>query len=243
MFNRTAQELRNPTLISLGIHILFALILLTIKIAPHLEIPIPEVVEISFDVPVARDEAQPARPTTPVDKGPAEEVVTLPERRMLEEEPPLLAVSQQSKISPRAERHIPSPEGEKVHLPFPRNVEKKPIGPGDLGLEEKDLPDSEGEVGKEAIPPFEFTWSLGRERKLISCRPPPVPHWLQEEATVVIQFEVLPDGTVGRRTPVIKGEALENLFMEEMTRWQFNRLPDDSLRTDIGIVKFVYKLR
>lgn len=81
-------------------------------------------------------------------------------------------------------------------------------------------------------PPLEENIQLGIKGPLVSrrilVRPPPPSVDIKIEGEVEVTFWVLPDGTVDRVIPLIKGDSeLERIAIQYLKQWRFAPLPKD----------------
>lgn len=92
---------------------------------------------------------------------------------------------------------------------------------------------------------FEIDWEGEIKREIYQRRLPEFPPDVQREATIKIQFSVLPNGLVGSAILLQKGDnKLENLTVETFKTWRFSPLPDyvDQVQ-QTGVITFHFKLR
>ncbi len=92
---------------------------------------------------------------------------------------------------------------------------------------------------------FEIDWQGNIQREIYQKRLPEFPPGVQREATIRIQFTVLPNGLVGSTLLLQKGDTqLENLTLEAFKTWRFNPLPPSVPQTEqSGIITFHFKLK
>ena len=92
---------------------------------------------------------------------------------------------------------------------------------------------------------FEIDWQGEIKREIYQKRLPEFPPDVQREATIKIQFTVLPNGLVGSAVLLQKGDTkLENLTLEAFKTWRFNPLPDYVEQVpQTGIITFHFKLK
>jgi TonB family protein len=91
---------------------------------------------------------------------------------------------------------------------------------------------------------FDIDWEGEIKREIYQRRLPEFPPDVQREATIKIQFSVLPNGMVGSALIIQKGDTkLENLTLEAFKTWRFNPLPDyvDQVQ-QTGVITFRFKL-
>jgi TonB family protein len=92
---------------------------------------------------------------------------------------------------------------------------------------------------------FEIDWEGEIKREIYQKRLPEFPPDVQREATIKIQFSVLPNGLVGSAILLQKGDnKLENITVETFKTWRFNPLPEyvDQVQ-QTGVITFHFKLR
>ncbi|MBC7185611.1 MAG: TonB family protein [Calditrichaeota bacterium] len=180
----------------------------------------------------------------------AEEVVSVPKRRMLEQEPPELTARTAEKVpaaQPAPETAAPAP-GSAVPMETPTRepeaIEGKPTAPtaatGQMGESTPQAPGMAG-GGQES---FKIEGEAAN-RQILYKVIPEYPHGLQREAVVRVRFVVLPDGSVGEMVPVLKGDAtLESITLQALRQWRFNPLPPGAPQKEVtGIITFRYLLR
>ncbi|MCR4439027.1 MAG: TonB family protein [bacterium] len=180
----------------------------------------------------------------------AEEVVSLPKRRMLEQEPPELSARAAEKMpvaQPAPEVPAPAAGATASKEAPPREPEAiggKPTAPtavtGDVG---QSTPQTAGPAGG-----GQESFGIEGEaanRQILYKVIPEYPHGLQREAVVKVRFVVLPDGSVGEMVPVLKGDAtLESITLQALRQWRFNPLPPGAAQKEVtGIITFRYLLR
>lgn len=69
---------------------------------------------------------------------------------------------------------------------------------------------------------------------------PPSPSYLDKDVDVVIEFTVMPDGTVGDMRPATKGNpALESISLKTLKKWRFNAIDTDIIMK--GQITFRFK--
>ena len=177
--------------------------------------------------------------------------VKLPQRRMLEVEEPTISVPKQRKLSATTsaddEKPVPAPEptipaARQAALP---QLEKKQTLPQRkivVGTEPGSGVETE-RVGAEARPQFKIEGDV-QHREILESPLPEYPPGLQREATIKIQFAVLPAGTVGSMHPVQKGDTqLENLTLRYFKQWRFKPLDQrQEQKVQTGTITFVYRL-
>lgn len=255
-FEELFSNLRNSLALSIVGH--FLILLLFLVLNTGFRIKTSDFAEISFvsGSPIRPSmrlgSAEPELPPARNEQLPSKPLVDLPERRMLEQEEPMLSERQRDKITPDLDTAILPDRARKPDysekITSDRDGDRQ-INPSPLATEKIDS-GSRDRVGNEPFSPtgseqlFSIEGDAARRaivRKIIPQYPP----GLQKEAVIKVRFEVLPDGTVSNMIPMIKGEpTLENLTLEALRQWQFNPLPP-ALEQKIvtGIITFRYVLR
>lgn len=179
----------------------------------------------------------------------AEEVVSVPKRRMLEQEPPELSARTAEKVpvapsAPETAAPTPGPTAPKeTPVREPEAIAGKPPAPsaatGEMG---QSAPQTAGMAGGQESFRIE---GEAANRQILYKVVPEYPHGLQREAVVRVRFVVLPDGSVGEMVPVLKGDAtLESITLQALRQWRFNPLPPSAPQEEVsGIITFRYLLR
>ncbi|HUN66999.1 MAG TPA: TonB family protein [Bacteroidota bacterium] len=100
---------------------------------------------------------------------------------------------------------------------------------------------SGGGIGKSTG--YSIDWGGTGGRRLLSGLIPKYPEGTDKEMAVILQFTVLPDGTVEGILPTRKtDELLENAAIRALHTWRFEPLPSDlGSRTQIGKVSFNFR--
>lgn len=108
---------------------------------------------------------------------------------------------------------------------------RKGVGPG-----------SGGGIG--AGKGFAIDWGGNGSRRLLSGRLPEYPKGTDKQLAVVLQFYVLPDGSVGRIIPLRKSdELLERAAISALQTWRFDPLPSQlEQKSQSGTITFHFKL-
>ena len=91
---------------------------------------------------------------------------------------------------------------------------------------------------------FEIDWIGDIKREISHKKLPEFPPDVQREATIKIQFTVLPNGLIGSAVLMQKGDTkLENITLETFKSWRFNPLPEYTNATpQTGTITFRFKL-
>lgn len=91
---------------------------------------------------------------------------------------------------------------------------------------------------------YSIEWSGVGFRKLLSGRMPVYPEGTDKEMPVVLQFSVMPDGSVTSIVPVRRSdEILEREAISALRTWRFDPLPAQYEQVpQIGKVTFIFKL-
>ena len=87
-------------------------------------------------------------------------------------------------------------------------------------------------------------WGGAGGRRLLSGRLPQYPKGTDKQMAVVLQFAVLPDGSVEQIRPTLRtDELLERAAINALRTWRFDPLPSQVVqRSQIGKVTFNFKL-
>ena len=180
------------------------------------------------------------------------DVVQIPKRRMLENERPQLNVRDSNKQVPaEAPTNLPAKrdafaEDRSVLPAIGDRTRNAKLRPGVTRMQgtEKESPSAFEGTGSYADQPFQIEGEAA-QRQILYKKIPEYPSGLQSEATVKVQFSVLPDGSVGEMIPLIKGNAtLENLTLNAFRQWRFNPLsPNAPQRITKGVITFRYLLK
>ncbi|MBI4548859.1 MAG: energy transducer TonB [Ignavibacteriae bacterium] len=91
---------------------------------------------------------------------------------------------------------------------------------------------------------YSIEWSGTGSRRLLSGRIPTYPEGTDKEMPVLLQFTVLPDGSVSSIIPLKRSdELLEREAVSALRTWRFDPLPPQfEQKTQNGIVTFIFKL-
>lgn len=91
---------------------------------------------------------------------------------------------------------------------------------------------------------YSIEWSGVGFRKLLSGRMPVYPEGTDKEMPVVLQFTVMPDGSVTSIVPVRRSdEILEREAISALRTWRFDPLPAQYEQVpQVGKVTFIFKL-
>jgi len=256
------NNIRGTTTISMIVHLVLLLIFILFQISTKLDIP--EFVEVSFaqgsvaktkpiPKPVSPRHQQP-KPAEPIEEVKEEqttikEKIELPQRRMLEDEPPDLNVKRGEKRMPSSQnptqvaKPIEKPTRDRF-VPDSERGQKEVIEPGQLSQSDKIIPDAtkSGKVGLNQS--FEIEGKAA-ERKIVNQALPPYPEGYSKEGTIKIRFSILPNGMVGETIPILKTDAvLEQNAMDALKKWRFNPIPQSAPQETVeGIITFRYKLK
>ncbi len=212
-------------------------------LAPTREMPLPEKEQLPEEVV----EQQAANPPLP-------EEVELPERRQLDlNEEELI-----EKLQPEPEKLLnpgniikqtpvttpPLPKTQTTGPEFSRQEKTVEKGIFQKQLDEKLLEGTQ-KIELDANREFEINWGGEIEREVYQKRLPEFPPDVQRQATIKIQFRVLPNGLVGSALLQQKGDTkLENLTLEAFKTWRFSPLPDYVEQvSQTGVITFRFKLR
>ena len=272
-------DIRKTVALSTGLHVLLAIILLLWKTGFDLDAS--EYAEVSFvsNTSMPSETPAPARQTIqqqePVqqppeatdtetapeeqnDEPPAEESqeiaqvpVELPQRRMLEDEEPLIRdrsadrVPDQTGVGdiPRRDDLYTSRETGEVSTDRSAG-ERLTASPQSFDVEDRGIQPTT-DVGSPASSSQPFTIEgKAAERSILKQVIPEYPPGLDKEAVIKIRFTVLPDGRIGQMIPVQKDyPQLEEVTINALKQWRFNPLPPSAEQTNVqGVITFRYEL-
>jgi protein TonB len=263
--------LRTAWAVSIGLHLFLVAMffLIVIPIKPFVE----EFAELYFQtVPAARQRQevkstqQPAKQApvtapkenkeqaTPAQTKPSS-LVKLPERRLSTDDESIQPIQEQvRRVEPSKQEtqevmrsvSVPPLEGAGKTIPSVQPGERETpdidqlltAGPRPEGPTIKSTP-----LSGTSQQPFEIQWE-GPSREILSGPLPAYPPGIKQEVRIRLDFQVLPDGTVGMISPATKGETtLENVSMEALKNWRFNPLdPAQSQTPQSAVITFVFKL-
>jgi len=99
-----------------------------------------------------------------------------------------------------------------------------------------------GGIGKSTG--YSIDWSGTGSRRLLSGRIPQYPEGTDKEMPVLLQFAVLPDGSVSSIIPLKRSdELLERESVSALRTWRFDPLPPQfEQKAQVGKVTFIFKL-
>lgn len=257
------NNIKGTTLISIVVHLVLLLLFFLFQISTKLDIP--EFVEVSFargnvakaavrPKPMTRQPEQP-KPTRPVEETKQEETtikekIQLPQRRMLEDDPPDLNIKKGEKKLPTTQiptqtpnRATKNPTRDRF-IPEGERGQKEVIDPGQLSQTDKIIPDA-SKSGKPGLAQSFEIEGKAAERKILNKNLPSYPEGYGKEGTIRIRFTILPNGMVGEMIPVLKTDAvLEQNAMTALKKWRFNPIPQSAPQETVeGIITFRYKLK
>jgi protein TonB len=91
---------------------------------------------------------------------------------------------------------------------------------------------------------YSIEWAGVGSRRLLSGRIPEYPDGTTREMPVLLQFTVLPDGSVSNVLPLARSdELLERAAIEALRTWRFDPLPPVfEQKPQMGKITFVFKL-
>ncbi len=209
----------------------------------------------SVEQPPPRQEITPEEnPVTEQQNQRLPEEIELPERRQLE----LNENEITERVQPELEKQLtpgdivkksprtppPLPETKSTGPTFARREKQVEKGLFRKQLDEKLLQGTQ-RVDINSDRQFDIDWEGEIKREIYQKRLPEFPPDVQRQATIKIEFTVLPNGLVGAATLLQKGDTqLENLTLEAFKTWRFNPLPDyvDQVPQK-GIITFHFKLQ
>ncbi|MFH2003483.1 MAG: energy transducer TonB [Bacteroidota bacterium] len=213
-------------LMSLVVHILIALLLSFLIVLKPKD---PILIELDWgassgapnqtiaeaeDVRKSQEQAQPQG-------GTAQSKVDLPETKSSSEEtvPSTKKTTSKTTVGKKKE----SRTGEET-----KTISRKRVRPGGAGI-------STG---------YSIEWSGVGSRKLLSGRVPQYPEGTDKEMPVILQFSVLPDGSVSSIIPLKKSdELLEREAISALRTWRFDPLSAQfEQKSQTGVITFIFKL-
>jgi len=178
------------------------------------------------------------------------ERVDVPERRMIEIEEPTISVSSEQRITPNdmamtAERQAfeiaaPDFDAPTVDRSIFSMDRKESFEGSRLTVGEE--PGTGMETGVIGDEPFIIEGEI-KGRDIVSNPLPQYPQGLNQNASIKIRFNVLPNGTVSSSgmVPVRKENAiLEELAMQSLRLWRFSALPQGDTRQQSGIITIIF---
>jgi protein TonB len=266
-----ARYLQVGWAVSIGFHVLMAVIflLIVVPIKPFVE----EFAELYFQtVPAARQTVQPTPMTPPVKQTPVKPGKETKAEAPVSLEPSSRVELPQRKSAREDELVLPAPEAARRQEPMVSDEREvtRAIGVRPMDKTGKELPMvttgeretpsmdqllsagprpegptiSSTPLSGTSQQPFEILWE-GPSREILSGPLPEYPPGISKEVKIRLEFQVLPNGTVGMISPVTKGETtLENLAMEALKNWRFNPLdPGKSQGIQSAVITFVFKLK
>ncbi len=273
------SDIRKTIVFSTGLHILLALIFLIWKTGFDLdnsdyaevsfvsntsmpsETPAPAQQTIQQEQPVEQPPEATETETAPPEQEvqpPAEESqemaqvpVDLPQRRMLEDEDPLIRDRSADRVPeqtgagdiPRRDDLYSSRETGEVSADRAAG-ERLTASPQSFDVNDRGIQPTT-DVGSPASPAQPFTIEgKAAERTILKQVIPEYPSGLEKEAVIRVRFTVLPDGRVGQMIPVQKDyPQLEEVTIDALKQWRFNPLPPSAEQTTVqGIITFRYEL-
>lgn len=88
----------------------------------------------------------------------------------------------------------------------------------------------------------DIDWGGGGNRTVLYKTLPKFPSGVRTSAHIKMRFTVLPDGTVGKITPLQKADPrLEQAAKEALSKWRFNPLNEDVVM--VGTIPLTFRLR
>ena len=268
-----AQTSRNAAIASTAIHALLLILFVLVRVGNETK-PV-EWIEVAFageqasgtpsasvaSVMQVRRSEPPAKlppQSSPPPSRPAKATETvkveLPQRRMLEQEPPELPLRSGEKLSPdqkAAVAVVPAAEQDENHPAAdrpaaPKSASDEPAtidGGGNIEPGHA-TPAVNQNLGKGAPAPFQIEGEAAN-RIVLHRVVPAFPEGVHQEAAVRIRFTVLPDGSVGSAVLQQKGEPrLEKAALDAFRQWRFNPLPPSAGdRLEQGVITFRFLLQ
>jgi len=141
-----------------------------------------------------------------------------------------------------------SPSEDVVRITKKREVEKKQATETPKTATPADAPikpvQTTGPAGAGRTQGFSIEWSGVGSRKLLSGRMPRYPEGTEKEMPVLLQFSVLPDGSVTSIIPLRRSdELLEREAIAALRTWRFDPLPPHYEQVaQVGKITFHFKL-
>ncbi len=88
----------------------------------------------------------------------------------------------------------------------------------------------------------DIEWGGGGNRTVLYKTLPKFPDGVKTSAKIKMRFTVMPDGTVGKITPLQKADPrLEQAAKEALSKWRFNPLNEDIVM--VGTIPLTFRLR
>jgi len=139
---------------------------------------------------------------------------------------------------------LPESKTGQIYNPFLKQEKQADAGIFQKKLDEKLLQGTQ-KVSIDVNGEFEIDWMGDIKREISQKNLPIFPPDVQREATIKIQFTVLPNGLVGSAVLLLKGDTkLENVTLETFKTWRFNPLPEYvTQESQTGIITFRFKLQ
>lgn len=249
--------------VAIGFHVLLAIVFAFLNVGWRYDIP--EWVEMEFastsrttvtPKTSPRKQPEPApQPEKPQEvekqEEPAKNIISLPKRRMLEDEKPLIRserrveLTQENEVSGALQRKSEDRKQEVDVLRTQGESTDKAIADlENLEVGEKNIQAGVPDLGKSVAVPFEIEGEAA-SRNVLQKVIPQYPPGLTREAVVKLRFSVLPNGIVANIVPVLKGDAtLEKVAIDAFRQWRFNELPIDmEQKNQSGVITFRFLLR
>lgn len=223
------RETKNMSyLVSLGLHILLALLFMFITI--NSEELLDDYVTIGFGAGGNVGSAGASGKSEVVDNKPMpEKIKELSETQKKVELP--------QTVNKDAENLITAADKKKETEETPANKVK----PLQTGTSKGSELEGEGDSG------FGFDIDFGGKgkRRIYSYSLPEYPEGVSKEIDVKLRFSILPDGTVGKIFPLIKADArLELAAINSLRQWRFEPLPQNARQAEqTVIITFPYRLQ
>ena len=256
-FPAAANERRSQIIgwsVAVGLHLLLLLIAAFLNIGWRYDIP--EWVQMEFistnRLPSRAAPPKPAEPPSPkktLEK--KRNIVTLPKRRMLEDEPPLLRPerTRDEFIEETPSRAVKStfqsrPQDVDARVLQAERTGKATVDVSELQTGDKPVQVEAPDLGKGISVPFQIEGEAA-ERTVVNKVIPEHPGGLARESVVKISFVVLPSGVVANAVPTLKSDArLEKAALDAFRQWRFSPLPSSAeQRPQRGIVTFRFVLK
>jgi protein TonB len=92
---------------------------------------------------------------------------------------------------------------------------------------------------------FSIDWGGGGRRKILAYPLPEYPRGTNKQLDLKIRFSILPDGTVGMKTLLTKGDSrIENAALSAIQLWRFEQLPPAQKNfVQSAVIVFKFRIR
>jgi len=240
--------------VSLGVHVLFVLLLslfttgatdkqpmgfMEVEFGPISEgRPVQQAPETDQEVAEKFDKVEETVKQAAVSPPEVVKPVELPKQAAV-------VVDQEVIEAPKAEVIAPDKSKtevkEKAPIPQPEKEIVKPLGSGSIKAAEGT---NSGDEGKANDATKSAPYSIEGLNRAPLSTPPPA-YTVQVDAFIQVRITVNPQGRIIQRIPIRKGDpTLERAVMDALDRWQFNPLPRDAPQENqTGTISFRFSRR